>query len=109
MGGRIRACRKSNQYTQTEMAEKLGLSQAVYSKYEADKVVRPNRDTVQKMAAIFDVPIDYLLARDASLGHLPINLQKFCANPEAVDYIAAAFMKFQKDQLEKELGRQVNI
>lgn len=53
----LRGCR-----TQEEIAFKLGLSRARYSHYENDRV-EPDTETLNKMADLFDVTIDYLLGR----------------------------------------------
>jgi len=52
--------RKQNNYTQAFVAEKLGIKQSSYQKYEADKA-RPEYENLVKLAKLYDVSIDYLL------------------------------------------------
>lgn len=45
--------------TQQEIADKLGISRARYSHYENDRV-DPDRELLNKMADLFEVPVGYL-------------------------------------------------
>lgn len=59
---RIKALRTSREYTQKELAEKLGLTPKMVSFYElGDRVPPP--DVLEKLADIFGVSTDYLLGR----------------------------------------------
>ena len=59
---RIKALRTNKEYTQKELAEKLGLTPKMVSFYElGDRVPPP--DVLEKLADIFGVSTDYLLGR----------------------------------------------
>lgn len=49
-------------YTQREMAEKLGMAQPSYIRYE-NGTSEPTQQNLVKIADIFDVSVDYLLGR----------------------------------------------
>ncbi len=49
-------------FTQREMAEKLGISQPSYIRYENGSA-EPSQENLVKIAQLFDVSVDYLLGR----------------------------------------------
>lgn len=57
-----------NQYnlTQQQMAEKLGITQPAYIRYE-NGTAEPKQAVLIKIADIFDVTIDYLIGRTNDL------------------------------------------
>ncbi|MDR0289081.1 MAG: helix-turn-helix domain-containing protein [Rickettsiales bacterium] len=60
---RLRFLRTSAGYSQADVAKKLGLtSSQAYSNYERG-VNKPQKDTLQKIAEIFNVSVDYLLCK----------------------------------------------
>ena len=54
--------RKLNNMTQRQVAEKLGIAQPSYIRYENGKA-EPSLENLVKIADIFDVSIDYLCGR----------------------------------------------
>lgn len=54
--------RKLNKMTQTYVAEKLGISQPSYIRYEFGSA-EPSLQNLVKLADLFDVSADYLLGR----------------------------------------------
>ncbi|PNY21715.1 HTH-type transcriptional regulator ImmR [Streptococcus parauberis] len=58
---RLRELRQLNNITQIEMANKLGLNRVTYTNYEREKS-EPSISTLKKIATIFNVSIDYLIA-----------------------------------------------
>lgn len=59
----IKALRESNNYTQSFVAEKLGIRQSSYNKYESGKA-RPEYENLVKLSRLYDVSIDYLLENE---------------------------------------------
>lgn len=59
---RLKAERKKNNITQTQLAERLYLDRSSISKYESGKQI-PETPTLEKLADFFDVSIDYLLGK----------------------------------------------
>ena len=55
--------RKLYGYTQRDMAERLGISQPSYVRYE-NGTSEPTQENLLKIADIFDVSTDYLLGRN---------------------------------------------
>ncbi len=55
-------------YTQSEVADKIGVMQQMYYKYEAGKNI-PSAEVIVKIAAAFNVSADYLLG----LSDIPSN------------------------------------
>ncbi len=60
---RLKEQRRLYGITQREMAERLGISQPSYIRYEQG-TAEPSQENLVKIADIFDVSIDYLLGRD---------------------------------------------
>ena len=63
LGLRIRECRKRRGYTQAQMANKLGMTEANFSSYERDKS-QPPSEKLSQIASILGVSTDYLLFGD---------------------------------------------
>lgn len=61
-GERIKSLRKRQGMTQTQLARVLGLSQQAVGKWETGNSA-PDQATLQRLADIFDVSIDFLLGR----------------------------------------------
>lgn len=59
---RLLELRKSEHLTQKEMANKLGITQPSYIRYE-NGTSEPTLETLARIADIFDVSVDYLLGR----------------------------------------------
>lgn len=64
-GDRLIKLRKSKKLTQQEVANKLNISRSAYAGYEVGRRV-PEYTTLENMANLFDVPIDYLVGRSDS-------------------------------------------
>lgn len=60
LGQRIARIRKEKGYTQVELAEKMGLIQALISDYELDKL-RPYYDMIIRFSTALEVSTDELL------------------------------------------------
>lgn len=75
-GARIKAARKTAGITQSELANRLGVSQAMVAQYESDSR-NPKFETLQKIADALEVPIYTLI--DSGFGALnsvlPTNMQ----------------------------------
>ena len=59
---RLKEQRKLYGFTQREMAERLGVSQPSYIRYENGSA-EPSQENLVKIADAFDVSVDYLLGR----------------------------------------------
>lgn len=62
LGKTIRELRESLKISQKELAERIGISNVVLSRYELDDR-KPDYDTLEKIADFFDVTTDYLIGR----------------------------------------------
>lgn len=62
---RLKEVRKSHGLTQREVAEQVGVNQNTYSYWENGKT-RIDNLSLQRLAEIFDVSVDYLLGNDAT-------------------------------------------
>lgn len=58
IGGRLRAARKKMGLTQTELADRLGISFVGVSQWESGKR-NPKKETLVRLAAVLDVPVSY--------------------------------------------------
>ena len=59
-GEKLRSLRKEHGMTQVDLANALDLDKSSISKYESAGII-PSVDTLQKISALFNVSIDYLL------------------------------------------------
>ncbi len=62
VGKRLLESRKACKLTQKQVAEKLGVAQPVYQRFETG-VFECNYEQLVQLSNIFDVSIDYLLGR----------------------------------------------
>lgn len=54
--------RKLNRFTQREVAQRLGISQPSYIRYESGSA-EPTLENLVKIADLYDVSVDFLLGR----------------------------------------------
>ncbi|WP_168735971.1 helix-turn-helix domain-containing protein [Cohnella fermenti] len=59
-GSRLRQARNGKQWTQNQVANKLGIDFTTISKYENDKS-QPDNEVLRELAGIYEVSIDWLL------------------------------------------------
>lgn len=62
LGSRIKYLREKNNISQIEFAKKIGVSNAVLSRYESGDR-KPDYDILNKIADYFGVSVDFLLGR----------------------------------------------
>ena len=62
MGERLRLLRRSKGLTQIGLQMKIGVEQALLSKYERGERIPPT-ETLVKLADFYEVSVDYLLCR----------------------------------------------
>lgn len=62
IGKKLKELRKSENYTQQELADILQISRVNYTRYETDKV-RPDYETLIKIADFYDVSLDEIFNR----------------------------------------------
>ena len=62
LGKKLKELRKSFNLTQEEFAKKIGVSRVNYTRYETGKV-RPDYETVIKIADFYDISLDALFDR----------------------------------------------
>lgn len=69
----LKKARKNSQYTQPQVAQKLGITTVAYQNYEYGKR-EPSNELLCKISDLFGVTTDYLLGRDTKepepLGNL---------------------------------------
>ena len=64
LGKRIQELRKKAELSQTDLAQKIGISYTQMSRYEV-KNVQPPADVLKKIADVFGVSVDYLISGDS--------------------------------------------
>lgn len=104
-GERIKYLREKNDFTQKDIATKLGVEPAAISKYELD-MREPNIEAIKKLSTIFNVSIDYLLGRTP-------NVFAYETDRESLDISLIKkkydFNKKKFDKLEKEYKNENSI
>ena len=114
----LRDLRLKKQLTQAETAEKFGISQQTYQKYESGKV-EPSYDLLCEFAIFFGVSTDYLLGREekpdpieqlATLSSMEVTeqvlLEKYLELPKASREIVINFMKNAIKEAEARKGQE---
>ncbi len=66
-GDRLKTLRIQNQYTQMQLADRVGVTKSVISAYE-NGVRMPSYDVLISIANIFKVSTDFLLGREQQTG-----------------------------------------
>lgn len=86
--------RKGKHLTQQELAEKIGYSDKLVSKWESAKSI-PTVDKLMQLAQFYDVPLDSIVAKDGCKKSI-MNPQhdKNMANKVVIMAMAATFMLF---------------
>lgn len=67
VGERIKFLREMNEFTQKDVADRLGVEPAAISKYELN-LREPNVESIKKLSEIFEVSIDYLLGNEVDIS-----------------------------------------
>ena len=80
-GARLRRIREQKQWSQTQLAEKAGLTPAAVSQIESDER-QPSFNTLSKLAAALGVSVGYLVGDEAEL---PAELQAFFRDLEKLN------------------------
>ena len=62
IGKKLKALRKAEELTQEEIAKRLNISRVNYTRYETGKV-RPDYETLIKIADYYDISLDELFDR----------------------------------------------
>ena len=94
--------RRKHRFSQTEIAEKLNVSQNAYCKWEAGKC-KPNVNNLHKIAVFYNVDMFNLLDNNKEISLLNNEIGNN-------DIIAkASYIKISKELLEKVLQGQKNI
>ena len=62
IGAKLKELRLNEKLTQQELADKLMISRVNYTRYETDKV-RPDYETLIKIADFYDVSLDEIFNR----------------------------------------------
>lgn len=63
VGARLKECRLMNKMTQKEVAQRLGVAQPVYQRFEKG-IYECSYEQLFRLCEIFDVSADYLLGRE---------------------------------------------
>lgn len=101
LGSRIRKSRLLRGYTQSQLAEKLNMTEANLSSYERDKSDPPLR-VLEKIAVILNVPINYLLTgnKNDENEHLHPKAQKIVDSLARADGLSDADYDMIANQVE---------
>jgi len=66
LGDILKHLRKNTNYSQKDIAEKLGIAQTTYASYENNKR-EPNIATLINLADIYDVSLDFIAGREFNI------------------------------------------
>ncbi len=70
LGERIRELRQKHDFSQQQLAEKIGLAKTIVWKYEKGQAV-PSADVVKRIAVLFEVSTDFLIFDESERGNSP--------------------------------------
>ena len=81
-GEKLRKLRREKDWSQTQLAQKIGTHRRLVSRYENDATT-PSTETLQKIAQVFGVTTDFLLAENATKNLANINVK----DKELLEYV----------------------
>lgn len=84
----LKKLRNENHLTQSQLAAKINLSKANISKYESDSV-EPNLETLNAIAELFNVSVDYLLGKSSIRDRTKKNI----SDAEATEILKRKFIQ----------------
>ena len=90
IGKKIKELRNKYKFTQTELADKVGVTKSTIAAYENDTRL-PSYDVLIKMASIFKVSIDSLL-----LGQTEITLDAHGLNTQQIELLEILISYFRR-------------
>lgn len=79
----LRAARKAANMTQAEVGKVVGVSPNGYSYWESGKV-KIDHESLEKLAALFDVSVDYLLGRTDIANEKPTRIPELGTVPAGI-------------------------
>lgn len=89
----LKELRKKANFTQVEVAEKLGISQPAYASWERG-VKKPIQENLVKIAQVLDVIVDYLVGNLEEKSDELDNIELlFCMNSKGLTEEKAIFKK----------------
>lgn len=103
IGEFVKTNRNKMGLSQQEVADRVGITQNAYHRIEASKAVKIHPDILEKIFNVLGVKpeqLDWFMA-GKGLSHLPQYLIEFVYNPECLDYLEEAFLKWRTDLLRK--------
>lgn len=105
IGGKIKNLRKSRKITQHEFAEKIGVSRSTLSCYEIGQRT-PNLKTLQQIANIFGVGLDYfgISEKDEAFDLLARAKEVFESEDVSTETKEALYHEFMKMYLNLKEG-----
>lgn len=107
IGGKIKNLRKSRKITQHEFAEKIGVSRSTLSCYEIGQRT-PNLKTLQQIANIFGVGLDYfgISEKDEAFDLLARAKEVFESEDVSTETKEALYHEFMKMYLNLKEGNE---
>lgn len=91
LGGKIKELRNKYKYTQTELANMVGVTKSTIASYEND-TRQPSYEVLIKLAAVFKVTVDYLL-----LNRSEVILDAHGLNAEQLIILQTIITAFRKN------------
>lgn len=107
LGERLRRLRTQKKLTQTEFANKIGITRGTYAHYEINKR-QPDYETLVKIAEFYNVSTDYLLGATDNPAPTPKDqkLKEFLERP-GVPYDDETYLSDEQVKLLRNLLEQV--
>lgn len=85
IGNRLKKLREEKRLKQSDLANKLGVSQQTISQYEKD-IREPDPVMSKKIASFFDVSIDYLYGNSSERSTVDKIKSILASDPELADF-----------------------
>lgn len=96
----IKKLRKSYNYTQKEVADKLGVDRSTYAYYESGRI-RPDIDTIRKLSDIFKVHYTQILESEMSGEFKDSQFGVFDLNNQEIELLT--IFRMMSDETKKEI------
>jgi transcriptional regulator with XRE-family HTH domain len=99
LGQKLKRLRREKNWSQTEVADKLGTTLVTISSYENDKT-KPSSDMLIKFTKLFSVSVDYLISNQTASSALQIRNKELQKRIEVLDRMNPEQLKSLIDMMD---------
>ena len=103
-GNRVKLLREHNNYTQEQLAKKVGLTRVYISMIESKGLV-PSYPVIYVLADVLHTTTDYLLPEDSKALEIALLKEKINGKYKEIEQLKARITTLEKSSKEEDLAR----